>query len=76
MVGIYRPVDTIIVDGRADERTCKNVVWSDSFVDIEAHNRVTPRFNTQVEMLWDEEYLYIYAELEEPHVWGDLTERG
>ena len=25
-------------------------------------------------MLWDDEYLYIGAELEEPHVWGTLTE--
>ena len=25
-------------------------------------------------MLWDDEYLYIAAELEEPHVWATLTE--
>jgi len=26
-------------------------------------------------MLWDDKYLYIAAELEEPHVWATLTER-
>ena len=26
-------------------------------------------------MLWDEDYLYFYAELEEPHVWAKLKER-
>jgi len=26
-------------------------------------------------MLWDEEHLYIYAKMEEPHVWGRLTQR-
>lgn len=26
-------------------------------------------------MLWDETYFYIYAEMEEPHVWGTLKER-
>ena len=25
-------------------------------------------------MLWDDEYLYVAAELEEPHVWATLTE--
>ena len=26
-------------------------------------------------MLWDDQYLYIFAELKEEHIWGDLTER-
>ena len=28
-----------------------------------------------MKMLWDDNYLYIYAELEEEHIWNDLTER-
>jgi hypothetical protein len=26
-------------------------------------------------MLWDDEYFYVAAEMEEPDVWGTLTER-
>ena len=33
----------------------------------------TPRFRTRVKMLWDDKYLYIAAELEEPNVTGTLT---
>ncbi len=32
-----------------------------------------PAFRTRCKMLWDTTYLYIAAELEEPHVWGKLT---
>ncbi len=49
--------------------------WSDPFVDILGPEAPTPRFQTRVKMLWDDECLYIGAEMEEPHVWGSLTER-
>ena len=35
----------------------------------------SPRFRTRVKMLWDDNYLYIAAELEEPNVAAKLTER-
>ena len=32
-------------------------------------------FRTRAKMLWDDNYLYVHAELREPHVWGNvLTE--
>ena len=31
-----------------------------------------PRFQTRARMLWDDNYLYVGALLEEPHVWGTL----
>ena len=34
-----------------------------------------PRFKTRAKMLWDDSYLYIGAELEEPHVWATLVKR-
>ena len=33
-----------------------------------------PRFQTRARMLWDDTYLYVGALLEEPHVWGTLTQ--
>ena len=32
-----------------------------------------PRFAPARKLLWDDDYLYIAAELEEPHVWATLT---
>ncbi len=48
--------------------------WTDAFVDIEGDKQPKPRYRTRVKMLWDDEALYIAAELEEPHVWATLTE--
>ena len=31
-----------------------------------------PTWPTHVKMLWDDEYFYVAAELEEPHVWATL----
>ena len=43
-------------------------------MDIEGDRRPEPRFRTRMKMLWDDQALYIAAELEEPHVWATLTE--
>jgi hypothetical protein len=49
--------------------------WIDDFVDIEGDLRPKPRFRTRAKMLWDDEYFYFAAELEEPDIWATLTER-
>lgn len=51
------------------------VQWTDDFVDIERDLKPKPRFRTRVKMLWDDQYFYVGAELEEPRVWATLTRR-
>jgi hypothetical protein len=62
------------VDGRLDEAAWRGAEWTPEFVDIEGAAKPKPRFRTRARMLWDDEYFYIAAELEEPHVWATLTE--
>lgn len=69
----YRAAGAIGVDGRLDEGAWKSAAWSQEFVDIEGAVKPQPSWKTRVKMLWDDEYLYVGAELEEPHVWGTLT---
>ena len=59
--------DKIIIDGNADESNWESAKFSDTFIDIEGFN--TPKYDTKVKMLWDDTYLYVYAELNEPHIW-------
>ncbi|SKB99982.1 Carbohydrate family 9 binding domain-like [Sphingobacterium nematocida] len=66
--------EPILIDGIANEAAWEEALWSDDFVDIEGNIKPKPRFDTKVKMLWDDKYLYIYAQLEEPHIWGTLTE--
>ena len=63
----------IIIDGKADELDWKNTSFSSSFIDIEGIK--IPKQQTNVKMLWNENYLYVYAKLYEEHVWGDIKKR-
>jgi hypothetical protein len=62
------------IDGRLDDAAWKRAPWTSYFVDIEGSAKPKPRFRTRAKMLWDDEYFYVAAELEEPHVWATLTE--
>ena len=63
----------IKIDGRLDDAAWADAPWMSDFVDIEGDAKPKPRFRTRAKMLWDDNYLYIAAKLEEPHVWGTLT---
>lgn len=71
----YRTSGSILVDGLLNESAWLNADWTDYFVDIEGNKRPDPWYNTRVKMLWDDNYLYIAAFLEEPDVWATLTKR-
>lgn len=67
--------DPVLIDGEINENTWRMAAWSDLFVDIEGGKRPSPRFKTRVKMLWDEDFLYIAADMEEPDVWAALSKR-
>jgi len=71
----YHVNNPIIVDGIIDSSEWGSTPWTNYFVDIEGDKKPLPLQNTRVKMLWDDEYFYIAAELEENHIWGKLTER-
>ncbi len=71
----YKTSEPIIIDGKADEEAWKNAPWTDFFIDIEGHLKPVPYHETRVKMLWDDEYMYFFADMEEPHLWATLTER-
>ncbi len=62
-----------VIDGKLDDDAWNTAAWTTEFVDIEGDKRPKPRLTTRAKMLWDDQYLYIAAELEEPHVWATLT---
>lgn len=70
----YRAEKPIKIDGKLDDPAWIAAPWSEAFVDIEGDAKPKPRWRTRMKMLWDDRYLYIAAELEEPHIWANLTE--
>ena len=71
-----RAAEAPTIDGHLDDPVWTTAAWTEPFVDIEGLARpVAPRFATRARLLWDDTALYIAAQLDEPHVWGTLTER-
>ncbi len=64
------------IDGRLDDSAWQDSPWSDLFEDIEGDRKPKPRFDTRAAIRWDDDYLYVAARMEEPHVWGSLTEKN
>lgn len=62
----------IKVDGKLNEHDWKQAVLISNFEDIEGPAKPKPTYSTEVKMMWDSQYLYIGAVLEEPHLWGTL----
>ncbi len=63
----------LTIDGIANEEAWSLAPFTDSFIDIEGVK--TPKYDTKIKMLWDEQFFYIYAQLKEPHIWGNLYQR-
>ncbi|MDX1365345.1 MAG: carbohydrate-binding family 9-like protein, partial [Arenibacter latericius] len=69
----HKTNEPIVIDGKMDENAWKLAPWSEDYIDIEGE--VTPIYRTRMKMLWDNDYLYVLAEMEEPHVWATLKQR-
>src|SRR3954464_7810801 len=69
-----RTIVTPTLDGTMDESIWGHAPWTEEFEDIEGDLKPRPRFSRRVRMLWDDDYLDIGADMEEPHLWGALAE--
>ena len=63
----------LVIDGKDDEPSWEKAPFSEDFIDIEGHK--IPTQKTRLKMLWDKEFLYVYAVLEEEHIWATLKNR-
>lgn len=64
----------IHIDGKLDDPAWSRARWTSDFIDITGDAAKRPSLRTRMKMLWDDRYLYIAAELEEPDVHAKLTE--
>ena len=71
----YRAAPGLTIDGKLDEPSWEKAPWTEFFVDIEGDLKPKPRFKTRAKMLWDDEYFYVAADMEEPHLWATVTQR-
>ena len=71
----HKSKTSILVDGKLNDSAWEKANWSDSFVDIEGSLKPKPYYDTKVKMIWDDNYFYFGAYMEDPHVWATITAR-
>ena len=71
----YHRSGPITIDGQLEEKVWSEIPWTSSFEDIRGEGWPAPQFDTRVKMTWDDEYFYVAAQMEEPHIWATITER-
>lgn len=71
----YKIDQPLVIDGDLSKPEWQQAPWTQSFEDIQGDILPSPRYQTNVKMLWDDAYFYFAAWLEEPHIWATLTER-
>ena len=71
----YRVDGKLKIDGKLDEVSWQKAKSTAPFVDISGEGFPTPKYETTAKMLWDDEYLYVGAILQEDDIKARLTQR-
>lgn len=70
----YKTPGEITIDGKLSPGEWDAIPWTSEFVDIEGDKRPLPFHRTQAKMAWNEAGMYFAVLMEEPHVWGTITQ--
>ena len=71
----YRTADDMKIDGKLKENSWAKAVPTSLFVDISGEGFPRPVYDTRVKMLWDDNYLYVAAILQEENIVARLMQR-
>lgn len=68
---VLKTTEKIQINGKDEEKAWDKAAWTEVFSDIVSGNRLSSN-KTRCKMLWDDEFLYLYAQLEEQDIWASL----
>lgn len=71
---ILRTAETIQIDGNDSETDWNRAQWTESFTDITTGATANSDHQAKCKMLWDADYLYVYALFQERDIWGSITQ--
>ncbi|UIR54947.1 carbohydrate-binding family 9-like protein [Sphingobacterium sp. SRCM116780] len=69
---VLKTNETLQIDGKDNENSWAQAKTITNFEDIQGKNFKQPAYKTELKMLWDSTYLYVYAKLYDPHIWADI----
>lgn len=72
---MYRAPKPIKIDGVMSEEEWGDVPYLTDFVDIEGKAEFKPHLATKAKITYDDNYLYVVADMETPHLWADFKKR-
>ncbi|KAJ3415659.1 hypothetical protein HDV05_004337 [Chytridiales sp. JEL 0842] len=65
---------SLVLDGSLTSPAWDSIPFTAPFIDMRGTSFGTPKFDTRVKMMYDSEYLYVGALMQETDVWGYYTE--
>ena len=71
----YRTEGALNIDGKLDEASWQKAKDTEEFEDISGKGFAAPKYKTTAKMLWDDDFLYVGAVLEEPNITAKLNQR-
>lgn len=71
---LLKIADTLQIDGQAKEAAWSKAAWIAPFKHIVDGSIMQRPEETRVKMLWNDEYLYLYVEFKEQHLWATLQQ--
>lgn len=71
---ILKAKEKIVIDGKDNETAWSKAPWTKQFNDIKTGLPSSSILPTRAKMLWDDEYLYVYALFPETDIWATLKE--
>ncbi len=71
---VLRTSGDITIDGKDDEKDWSKAPWTELFTDIASGVDSNLLRKSHCKMLWDDEFLYLFARLDETSLWASLTQ--
>lgn len=72
---ILKTTGKIRVDGKDNENEWSQAPWTEYFTDIKTGANADENSKARCKMLWDSNYLYVYAEFQEQDIWASIKQQ-
>jgi hypothetical protein len=70
---VVKNSERISIYGKDDEPAWTKASWTPVFSDISTGHAPDEKHQTKCKMLWDDNFLYVYADITEPDLWASIT---
>ncbi len=69
---VLRTTEKIMIDGKDDEKDWGKAPWTQVFTDIETGEQINSEQEAKCKMLWDDNFLYLFAKFKERNLWASI----